>query len=200
MGVDKAFLTYCGRSFIEIVVEKALKVSDKVVVCVGSKNRSVFEAVLPGNVLVVNDRVDLGTPLSGVLTGFEILGVDYAALVGCDMPLIREKVLTYLASLAGGHSAALPRWPSGELEPLLAVYNVGDTLSATRQAVGDGKLGLKHLFEYLANVCYVDVNSLKRFDANLESLKNINTSQDYEELKLSESSICGHMNLSSETS
>ncbi len=196
MGEDKAFLTYCGRSFIEIVVEKALKVSDKVVVCIGPKNRSMFEAVLPGNVLVVNDRVDLGTPLSGLLTGFEVLDVDYAALVGCDMPLLREKVLVYLFSLAEVHSAAVPRWPSGELEPLLAVYNVDETLDAARQAVGDGKLGLKHLFEYLANVRYVDVDSLKRLDAHLESLKNINTPGDYAELKLSESSVCSQSDFS----
>jgi molybdopterin-guanine dinucleotide biosynthesis protein A len=200
MGKDKAFLTYCGRSFVEIVVEKALKVSVKVVVCIGSKDRGMFEALLPRNVLVVNDRVNLGTPLSGVLTGFEVVDVDYAALVGCDMPLIREEVLTHLASLARGHSAAIPRWPSGEAEPLLAVYNVGETLDASRRAVSDGKLGLKHLFEYLADVLYVDVNSLKRFDARLESLKNINTPQDYQELKLSEHSVCGRSGFPTETS
>ncbi len=69
-------------------------------------------------------------------------------------------------------------------------YNVDDTLDAARQAVGEVRLGLKHLFEYLACVRYVDVNNLKKLDAHLESLKNMNTPQDYAELKLSQSSVC----------
>ncbi|MEM3711833.1 MAG: molybdenum cofactor guanylyltransferase, partial [Thermoprotei archaeon] len=89
MGRDKSLLTYCGKSFIEIVVGRLLRVTDRVVVCVGQKDRRVFQELLPREVQVLNDKVDFGTPISGALTGFEALDVDYAALVGCDMPLIK---------------------------------------------------------------------------------------------------------------
>ncbi|MEM0120389.1 MAG: molybdenum cofactor guanylyltransferase, partial [Thermoprotei archaeon] len=190
MGRDKSLLTYCGKSFIEIVVGRLLRVTDRVVVCVGQKDRRVFQELLPREVQVLNDKVDFGTPISGALTGFEALDVDYAALVGCDMPLIKEGVLMHIAGQAKGCSAAVPRWPNGEVEPLLAVYRVGETLGAVRQAIRDGKLALKNIFEYLADVRYVSVDSLRGVDAQLESLWNINTPQDYAALKKWEASFC----------
>lgn len=188
MGADKAFLKYCGRSFIEIVVEKALSLCPTVIVCVGPKDRSPFEAVLPAAVRVVNDTVDLGTPLSGLLTGFRLLGGGRAALLGCDMPLIRVGALRHLARLSEGHSAAVPLWPDGNVEPLFAVYDVGSTLDAAERAIGQGRLGLKQLLGYMRNVRYVDVGDLRRFDPELESLVNINTPQDYEALRAREKS------------
>ncbi|MEM3710979.1 MAG: hypothetical protein QW453_02910, partial [Thermoprotei archaeon] len=64
------------------------------------------------------------------------------------------------------------------------------TLGAVRQAIRDGKLALKNIFEYLADVRYVSVDSLRGVDAQLESLWNINTPQDYAALKKWEASFC----------
>lgn len=194
MGVDKAFLKYCGRSFIEIVVGRALSLGGRVVVCVGGKDKSVFEALLPKRVKVLNDVVELGTPLSGLITGFRFLGWGMSALLGCDMPLVKVSALRHLAGLAQGHSAAVPRWPGGDVEPLFAVYDVRATLGAAELAVRAGRLGLRHLLGYLPDVRYVDVGELRVFDPELESLFNVNTPEDYRVLLAREDpSRCGEL-------
>lgn len=189
MGVDKAFLKYCGRTFIEIVVGRALTLTPRVVVCVGQKDRSPFEALLPKGVVVVNDEKSFGTPLAGLLTGFRVLGGGRAALLGCDMPLIRAEALRLVAELSIGHSAAVPRWPDGEVEPLFAVYDVPATLEAAERALRFGELSLKGLLERLEGVRYVGVDELRAVDPALESLVNVNTPEEYRALKARESSL-----------
>lgn len=191
MGKDKAFLTYCGDALVNIVVKKALSVGEKVVVCIGNKSQSEFRAVLPKDVLIMNDNVNYGTPLSGVQSGFEALREGYAAVVGCDMPLIRREVLLLLFRLAEGHSAAVPRWPDGNVEPLLAVYSVEDTLEAIRRASPKGVVAPRRIFEYMHDPLYVGIDVIRRLDPKLESLVNVNTPAQYRRLRLDEKERCG---------
>jgi Molybdopterin-guanine dinucleotide biosynthesis protein A len=182
MGRDKAFLVHRGKPFVFLVVRSALEVAEKVVVCIGNKNKEDFLRVLPNGVLVVNDSVNFGTPLSGIFTGFTLLKQGYCAVVACDMPLLKKQLLVHLFELAKGYDAAVPLWKDGALEPLLAVYRIEATLSAIKHAVKRGEFSPRQVVLHLKNVRYVDIEELRAVDPKLESFLNINTPEDYKRI------------------
>ncbi len=182
MGRDKAFLRLHGETFVGIVAGTALQVADRIIVCVGQKSRAEFVDALPKGVEVVNDLNNLGTPLSGIITGLKLVGSGYCAVVACDMPLIKRDVLVYLQRAALGHSASVPRWPDGTVEPLLAVYNVDQALEAVSALLAEGVFEPRRIVKHLQDVVYIHVDELRRVDPKLESFININTPRDYQGL------------------
>jgi molybdopterin-guanine dinucleotide biosynthesis protein A len=186
MGIDKAFLNYGGNTFIEIIAEEMRRLSEDVLILIGTKSRAQFESFLGSDRFrIMNDTHYLDNPLGGVLTGLDHASSDYSAVVACDSPRIRSDVLNYLYRRARGHSAALPIWDIDNgmtIEPLCAVYNVEEMRYAIREATSKGKAGLKHAASFLGDVHHVPVSELRQFDQNLVSLLNINTKRDYFEL------------------
>ncbi len=183
MGSDKAFLTYKDRPFISLISEEASRVSRNVLIVIGEKERSMFQSVLTGSVRIVNDAHDVGTPLGGMLTAFDHLQSEYAAVLACDSPLVKSDVIRFLFDSAVSHSAAIPLWESGQIEPLCSVYHVQQAKKATLKAIQDGRPGCKNMISFLPDVNYVPVLRLRAFDPALTSLLNINTPQDLLELE-----------------
>ena len=89
MGVDKAFLLYKGKRFISIMANEVLKVSDDVMVVIGTKEVRNFERRVPRGVKIIRDRYDLSAPLGGVLSALGVAKSSYAALIPCDLPLLK---------------------------------------------------------------------------------------------------------------
>ncbi len=183
MQSDKAFLPYGGISFIARIAAEASKVSDRVLVVIGDKEKGRFEAHLGTGVTILRDSYHLEAPIGGMLTAFEKLGDGFAAVVGCDSPLIRGEVLGLIFSCAVGHSAAVPLWDSGKVEPLCAVYEASEAREASVKAVAKGKLKCRDMIALLRDVNYVPVSRLRGLDPTLGSLANINTPADLEALQ-----------------
>ncbi|MEM3833308.1 MAG: molybdenum cofactor guanylyltransferase [Thermoprotei archaeon] len=111
MGKNKAFLEYRGRPFISLIVREMLKVSEELVVVIGSKSRSKFESMLTDrSVKFVNDEHQFANPLGGMLSGFNQISQDYAPIIPCDSPLINCRVVEFLFGEARHHSAAVSIW------------------------------------------------------------------------------------------
>lgn len=190
MGSDKAFLLHMGRPFVSIVAQEMSKISNEIIVTIGKKDRREFESILRDyHTLIINDEYDLGTPLSGMLTAFNHATNQYAAVVACDLPLVKSEVISLLYDRACNHSGAVPKWPENRklgvrddesrIEPLCAVYNVSRALEASWEAYEKGTVGCRHMVSLLADVRYVDVTELEVLDEALDSLTNINTIDDY---------------------
>jgi len=197
MGRDKAFLEYEPASFIYRIASELLRVSDDLMVVIGKKDVVQFERELAGlkdyssggmfnqRLRILNDQYDLQNPLGGMLTGFTNARNRYAAIVGCDMPLIKSSVFEYLYSRIFGYDCCIPiNEENNNVEPLCSVYNVRRSIEASYLAIEDGKIEPKHFVSYLSRVNYIPISKIREIDPTLDSIVNINYPREYEELLL----------------
>jgi molybdopterin-guanine dinucleotide biosynthesis protein A len=180
MGSDKAFLKLGGRAFVSIIARELMKLSDDVIVVAGKKKLQKFEEILDREVKVVGDEPDLGGPVSGIWTGLNRVKYSTTAIVACDLPLLKSEVIEFLWHRSLGHSAAVPIWPDGGLEPLCGAYKVRETKAALKLATSKyGRIGPRHIINELKDVIYVEVSNLKPYDRLLGSLFNVNSQEEY---------------------
>jgi len=181
IGINKALTPLFGTPMILYVVARSLQVTEKVAVVIGRDDAvAAFRKVLPRNVTVLRDSVSRRSPLVGMLTGLEsVLGaVEYSAVVPCDSPFIRPKMLQHLFQVAEGHEAAIPIWPNGYIEPLHSVYEVQNTVRAIRIALKTELSSNRDMINHLKNVKYVPVEELRSYDPELRTFFNVNRPED----------------------
>jgi molybdopterin-guanine dinucleotide biosynthesis protein A len=70
----------------------------------------------------VGDRFLRGGPLAGIEAALRHINAPRALVVGCDMPLLDERLLRFLCSLPPDHEVVLP-WLEAGPEPLCAIYH-----------------------------------------------------------------------------
>ena len=182
MRRDKAFLTFGNRSFVELIYDEVSKVTSDVLVVVGQKETRMFRQLLGESAKVIQDSYGLRNPMGGMLSACSELKRDYVVFIACDLPLIRSELVSRLFDLALGHSAAVPKWKNGDLEPLCAVYKVEETKRAGLKAVGANTIGCRNLISFLSDVIYVNVQDLHDVDPDLRSFMNVNSKKDLVEL------------------
>jgi molybdopterin-guanine dinucleotide biosynthesis protein A len=186
MGSDKAFLQYEGRPFVSAVASEVSKVSDDVLVLIGTKMKGDFESVLDKEVRVLNDDDYIENPLGGMWSAFVHAKHTAAAIVSCDTPLLKADVILYLFSVLGDHSAAVPLHENGDrmsTEPLCAVYKVAEGKKAVMQTLEEGLATPKNMVLRMKDVLYINVSELASVDPLLGSFVSINTRDDYSALK-----------------
>ena len=104
---------------------------------------------------------------------------EYAIVLGCDMPFVDSKVVSYLFDQARGYDAAVPIWPNGYIEPLHAVYRVELASKVAIENIGSRRYRLRSLIEKLSTN-FVEVESLRKLDPALLTLSNVNSAEDLE--------------------
>ncbi|MDG6934982.1 MAG: molybdenum cofactor guanylyltransferase [Nitrososphaerota archaeon] len=182
MRADKAFLKINGRTFIRTIYEEASKISEDILVVIGSKPTKRFRRVLGSDATIIKDTFNLDNPMGGMLSALEKVKNDYVAFIACDLPLVKSELIKKLFSLAYGHSAAVPRWSNGTVEPLCAVYQTSQARQAGMKALDANLIGCQNLISFLADVLFVDTQMLRGVDPDLRSFMNINSAEDLEKL------------------
>jgi molybdopterin-guanine dinucleotide biosynthesis protein A len=182
MQEDKAFLKFRDRSFVELIYDEMSKVASDVLVIVSQNGAPRFRRVLGESARIVQDSYSLRNPMGGMLSACSEVKSEHVAFIACDLPLVRSEVVSRLLDRALGHSAAVPRWKNGDLEPLCAVYNVEDTKRAGLKAMEANLIGCRNLISFLSDVVYVSTNELHDVDPDLRSFLNINSKKDLAEL------------------
>lgn len=119
MGRDKALLPFRGAPLAEFVA--------------GTVEAAASSAVLVGDPAiypqihypVIADLYPGEGPLGGILTALRHTAADWNLVVACDMPGLSAEALTSLLEAAGrsARAALVPVGPSGQPEPLCAVYH-----------------------------------------------------------------------------
>ena len=178
MGTDKAFLLYKGRPFVAVIADEMLKITGDVLVVIGNKEESVFRKVLGDRIRIIADSYYLTNPMGGMLSTFRRVSNEYVAFVPCDVPLMKSEVIAFLHEAAMGHSAAVPRWENGHIEPLCAVYKARQSEEAGLRVLDRGTLSCAHLVAELRDVNFVPVEELRRFEPSLGFLRNVNRRED----------------------
>ena len=180
MGRAKPLVLLGGVPLVVRVVLSALEVADEVVVVTKGVGAPQIRRVLPEGVTLVMDTQRVQSPLVGFADGAAALASEYVAFLPCDLPFLSPALLRTLFEAAAGHDAAVPRWPDGRIEPMVAVYRRERARDAANAALARGARANTDLIRNLPDVVYVPVEVLRRVDPDLESLLNVNTPADLE--------------------
>jgi molybdopterin-guanine dinucleotide biosynthesis protein A len=186
---NKALIKLNDKPLLLYVVEKALELTREVVVVIGKNDRlDRYTALLPAAVTVVRDVVEGRGPLAGIYTGMQKMFSEFTTVLPCDSPFIKIEIFNYLFNKAKNVDAAIPRWPTGYIEPLHAVYRTSPAFSAAETALKNEELRILAMIKRLDKVVYVDVNEIRKFDYDLLTFFNINNQED---LKVAEMMMRG---------
>jgi molybdenum cofactor guanylyltransferase len=134
---------------------------------------------LPSSVSIVRDTQPGRGPLEGLAAGLAALGStsDAAFLSSCDTPFLQAAFVSRMIELLGKHMICVPR-ASGLFHPLAAVYRV-DVCDAVQRLLAAGRLRPVFLFDEVPTRI-VEAQELAAVDPTLQSLRNLNTPEDYE--------------------
>ena len=175
MGRPKASLPIGGEPMLARVVRVAAEVAEFVVV-VAAPGQKLPD--LPAGLEVVRDPVEGNGPLQGIATGLTALAgrADAAVVTGCDTPFLLATFLARLVAFRGEAAACVPV-VEGVPRPLPGVYAVG-VLAEVRALLAAGRLRLGGLLERVPTRL-VTPAELADTDPMLDSLRNVNTPDDY---------------------
>jgi molybdopterin-guanine dinucleotide biosynthesis protein A len=175
MGRPKAWLPVGDELMLQRVVRVLSGVVDPVVV-VASTDQDL--PPIPDNVRVARDaRPDRG-PLEGMAAGLHALSgqADAVYVSSCDVPLLRPAFVRRMIELLGAHLIAVPA-VGGRRHPLAGVYRL-DVLPTLQELLKGNRLAMLNLLK-LVPPREVSADELRDVDPDLESLRNVNTPQQY---------------------
>lgn len=176
MGVNKAFISIGGRTFLERIAD-SLETSfgNRASIVVSPRNHEEFrewEIYFP----ILQDSVEGLGPISGVQSALSVNDLSYTAITAIDMPLIKPGVFIGLAErlIDSGKDATCLRI-NGRIEPLPSVYRT----DICRKLLNSG-LDKSDIFSpsYLIDRLDTLVVDLKELEPDLLSMENINEPDD----------------------
>jgi molybdopterin-guanine dinucleotide biosynthesis protein A len=176
MGRPKALLPFGDETLLQRVVRILSDIVQPIVV-VAANGQELPS--LPPSVRIVRDADEYAGPLAGMGAGLVALAdeVDAAYVTACDVPLLKPEFVRAVMALLGDCDAAVPR-EDAYYHPLAGVYR---TRLAPQIAalIAAGRMRPLYLIESVRSVP-IDVNALRAFDGNLDSLRNLNTNEEYQ--------------------
>ena len=178
MGRAKPLIKVAGVPLVVRVVQAAREAAAELVVVTKGTQAASIRPVLPEGVALRTDVSRIQSPLVGFAAGADALTSEYVALLPCDLPLLSPVLLYALFTAAEGHDAAIPRWPDGRIEPMVAVYLRSPARDAAKEALEAGDRANTDLIRRLLDVVYVPVDELRAVDPGLDSFVNVNTPAD----------------------
>ena len=144
MGRDKALLPYRGATLVEHMAN-AVHATAGSVALIGDPVRysSLGHPVYP-------DKFAGCGPLGGIYTALSVSRSDWNLIVACDMPGVTAEVLRVLLASAekSTGSSVVATGPTGEAEPLCAVYH-RRCLPALARAIEQKRFKMKELVKEL---------------------------------------------------
>ena len=176
MGVPKLSLPFGTETMLERVVRILGEVVSPIVV-VAAPNQKL--PPLPEEVLVARDEHEERGPMEGLAVGLSAFqsSVDAAYVSSCDVPLLKPKFVRRIVTALEHHDMAIPRDEKFH-HPLAAVYRTR-LVGTIRALIKDDLMRPYYLVEK-CDARVIDVKELRDVDPNLDSLRNINTTEEYQ--------------------
>jgi molybdopterin-guanine dinucleotide biosynthesis protein A len=182
IGTDKGLIDLDGKPLIGYVIKSLRPVVDEIIVVVGSEARGpVYRDAVGGDVRVVPDMYDDGSPLIGLITGLTHARGDYAVVAACEMPFINSDLVDLLFLLSFELNGTLLIKPNGWVEPLPAVYKVDIGKKRAVQLRNEGDLRLRKVLETLPDVARIQMERLRVIDPELRSFFDLDTRDRFDE-------------------
>jgi molybdenum cofactor guanylyltransferase len=177
MGKPKAWLPIGGKIMLPRVVGLLGEaVSPIVVVAAQEQNLPP----LPSEVKIVRDEEQGRGPLQGLAAGLAAFEscVDAAYASSCDAPFLRPAFVRRMIELLGDRQICVPLVGAYH-HPLAAVYRL-EVLDAVRKLLSGNCLRPSFLFDAVPTRV-AQAEELSDVDPAFETLRNLNTPEDYEQ-------------------
>ncbi|MGD6808419.1 MAG: molybdenum cofactor guanylyltransferase [Candidatus Bathyarchaeia archaeon] len=176
---DKGALLLDNKPLIRRVFNIVEPIVDEIIIVTNTQERTdLYAKLLPETAKFVIDKQPGQGPLVAAITGFEAAQGKYSMLLPYDSPFVSEELVMLLFDLSIGKTAAVPRNPDNEIEPLCSVYQTEITLETARQVDADGAVDLQTLVETLRGVRYISTMVIEQIDPDLRSFFSVNTPLD----------------------
>ena len=177
MGQPKAWLPIGDEVLLQRVVRVLREVVEPVVV-VAAPGQEVPE--LPVGVEIVRDSVEGRGPLQGLATGLTALTgkVDAVYLSSCDAPFLHAAFVRRMVNLLDEASSIAVPHIGDYHHPLASVYRVS-VLDAVNSLLAANRMRPVFLFDAVPTRIVL-APELIDIDPTFESLRNINTPEEYE--------------------
>lgn len=171
MGRDKATLEIGGKTFVERARDTISNAFPASAITLVAARLDQVSNDLP---VIVDIHKDRG-PLGGLDAALKHSTEDCAFILACDMPLVTETSLQFLASfIDGDHDAVVPIQPDGRLQPLCAFYRVAACQSVVNEMLSStDTLATAAIFDRV-RTCTVQVSG--------DVFTNVNTPEEFNEL------------------
>jgi molybdopterin-guanine dinucleotide biosynthesis protein A len=201
LGQNKALIEIAGQPLIERVVKRLRSLVTEILVVTNTPDQLAFLGLL----MIRDIYRGIGT-LGGLHAGLSAIRTEYGLVVGCDMPFLNPDLLRYMISLLKrtcSHGAGAPRpydivmpriapangfavpesaAPTGAYyEPLHAIY-ARRCLPFIEQSILSGRRRMLSFIPQV-NVCYVEQETISRFDPHHLSFFNVNSADDLARMK-----------------
>jgi molybdopterin-guanine dinucleotide biosynthesis protein A len=175
MGRSKALLPFGPETMLQRVVRLLASVVQPIV-AVAAVDQVL--PTLPGSVIVTRDEREGRGPLEGLRAGLKALPpeIEGAYVTSCDVPLLVPDFVRQMLDLADGFDIAVMEI-DGFAHPLSAVYR-RSTLPYIEDLLAKDRLRPAFLFDAVRTrrITAEEITS----DADLRTLRNLNTPEDYE--------------------
>jgi molybdopterin-guanine dinucleotide biosynthesis protein A len=177
MGTPKAALRFGDETLLQRVVRIVREGIAGPIVVVAAPEQSL--PPLPPDVSTTIDALEGNGPMQGLHAGLQFLAehCDAAFVAGCDHPLLRPEFVRRMCERLENGDAAVPLL-AGRFHPLTACYRVQPTLSHVAKLLEANRLRVTDLFA-LINTRLIDETSLREVDPALNSVRNVNTPEEY---------------------
>lgn len=178
MGSPKMLLPFGD----ELVLQRMVRIAGTVVspiAVVRAQNQSL--PALPDETIVVCDQHENMGPLAGLYSGLTALNnsADAVYATSCDAPLLSAAFIEFMCDELGDADLVICR--DGKYHhPLAAVYrtHLADNIA---QLISDARLRPIFLIDD-CNAKVIDVEAARHIDPKMDSLRNMNTPDDYQDL------------------
>lgn len=176
MGRPKAWLPFGGEILLPRVVRLLGEAVDPVIVVAAPGQDA---PPLPEKVAIVRDDREGRGPLQGLATGLKALHgrAEAAYLSSCDAPFLRPAFVRRLIDLMGNAVVCVPR-VGGRRHPLAAVYRL-EAAMAVERLLAEDRLRTSFLFDAVPTRV-VEAGELAEGDPLFQTLRNLNTPEEYE--------------------
>ena len=177
MGTNKAFLRLEGNNLIDLVFNKVNSLfAETIVVTDRVEELAYLPAKLTKDLFTGVEK----NALRGIHAGLTVSSYPASFVIACDMPLFSLSLISYMSKYATKYDVVVPR--HGEhFQPLFAFYNK-TTLNLILKRLKEKRLKISDLYRSLC-IKEISEETVKIFDPHLFSFNNINTKDDYFNLK-----------------
>ena len=175
MGTSKALLEFGSETMLQRVV-RLLGTAVSPIVVVAAPGQIL--PALAASVTVARDEQEGRGPLEGLRAGLKALpaSVDVAYITSCDVPLLVPAFVQRMIELANGYDIAITE-NDGFAHPLSAIYRRAALPHAVELLSADQRR-VSNLFQRL-RTRRVPASDMRSVDPELETLRNLNTREDY---------------------
>ncbi|UCD89404.1 MAG: molybdenum cofactor guanylyltransferase [Desulfobacterales bacterium] len=170
-GRNKAFLRLGGRYFLDRIIDTLSNACCELLLA--TREPALYSE---RDLIVVEDILQVRSPLTGIHAGLVNMQADYAFCTSCDTPLLKNEIVQILIDeIEPGYDVIIPA--SGTYyQPTCAVY-ARRCIPFIEEQLNLGDLKTDHLYEKI-ELKKIPYAKFEAVDPELSSFFNVNTPED----------------------